>query len=261
VSEYLLLLYRPIADAILREHKLVVDEEMRDAMAKTILLNRTLPVETATGSRSPMPTLGVAKTHTKALLKYASSASANPSSIEKRSSKLAAALRANELVGITLVLAKPSFDPSCLLRDLDAGKAKRGSLRRLLNTLEALPPWQIGRLWANFTPIVRCGCLAWLRAGRTIQSSWNMEEGTISGALPDFLFDLIDCCNGKHDLVGGMERIHRYRAPLGHPRLGSPRKGDKLKVSNMALRDAIRAYRKWFKAHEEKNPTLFFRQH
>lgn len=243
MSEYLLQRYRPIADAILTTHELIVDNETRDKLAKTIMFNRVLPLEAVARKYTAGPALKKAKTHAEALLKHAIAPPTRPESIEIRSQRLAAALRDNELVGLELVLAKPSFNPLKLLVALDKGNAKPTELRRLVATLNTIQPGKVGRPRAGLTNVVRCGCIAWKSAGHEVQSNWNVDSETLSGALPDFLRDLIACCSGKHELIVSMERTRQNGTGIGLVRNKLGHKGDMLATRDMALRDAISAYR------------------
>lgn len=255
MSEYLMQWYRPIVDALLDRYGLSVDDGIRHMLASTIMHNRANPCPASVRKHSPMPALQKALTHVKALLQYADKPPSRASSLVLRARKLAEALRENALVGMELVLTKPSFNPLPLLDALDAGNAERIELLRLLATLEVATgkAWKVGRPWAAFTVVIRAGCITWQRAGKRVQSRWSVDEETLSGELPDFLRDLIACCNGTHELVRSLwtERL-RLMARRGHADPRQAPKGDSLAVSDMAIRDAIRAYQAWCRAGAQK---------
>lgn len=252
MSEFLLQKYKPIAEALLRRHHLCVDDDTRDMLAKNIMHDRELPASGVASGNSPIPALRVALTHAEKLLQYNDKPPARIESVSLRSQKLAEALRANGLVSWELALARPKFNPRKLLNQLDRGEPKRSELRRLLATLAAIDPenrrWKTGRPWAPFTRIVRGGCIAWLGAGRPIRPKWNTDSEVLSGPFAEFVRDLIACSNGSHELIRIMENErpkYSRSSPERKPR------GDALKVSDTALRDAIREFRKWCKKNKQ----------
>jgi hypothetical protein len=239
MSEYLTLKYRPIADALLAKHRLSASSETRDMLAKAIMVERTLPAGFGLRKYSPLPALRSALTNARALLRFAGKPPSRHVSISTRCAKLAAALRDSELVGLTLMLAEPNFDSLDLLDALDLGIPNAHELRSLIKTLEALDPenlrWIVGRPLGLTTPIIRHGCVAWSRARRVEKYSWNDVNECLSGPLPNFLRDLIACCNGTHVLVQKAPQS----APKGHSLPDVIKRGDGLVMTDAALRHAI----------------------
>lgn len=233
MSEYLLARYRPVVDELLRTHGLAVPPATRDNLAKSVKQSRELPRAATAPKHTPRPALLVAAGHARALLRYAENPPTRPGSIPLRCAKLAMALNTHALVGLALILGSPTFDTSKLLAKLEINLIDTKELSSLLSAIDALKVsgWKIGRPWAISTPIVRGGCIAWKKSGRRESFTWNEITGSLNGPLPDFLRDLISCCNGTHRLV---QRL----CPRGSQRSAERpmrRRGDGLRLSDQAL--------------------------
>lgn len=264
MSEYFIQKYGPVVDALLMTHGLRFPEETRDMtrdmLADTISKCRELsqsesePCE----SRSATPALRTARTHARKLIEYADDPPARKTSMQLRRTKLAAALRSNEVrVGLDLVYA--GMDLNVLLIALDKGDVQKETLQRLVQIVDEVEkePGGIGRPWGQRTYLVRSACIAWERANRPVEfrwNSWSGGEGTLTGALPDFLRDLVACCAGTHSLVKEEPR----RVPVGSCDPRPVPKGNALRrrAGDRMLHDDIRAWQAWRKAHPPKNGTF-----
>jgi hypothetical protein len=230
MSEYLLSQYRPVANALLEQHRLEVPESVRDNLANTILHAREGTPNEKGGTHSPMPSLRKADTHARALLNYVNRPPSRASSISNRCAKLSAALN-DPRVAMELAIDVPSLDLKRLLEGLAVARADPAQLACLSEAVELIASNKkvSGRPWSTAKPIVRGGCIVWKRAGRTESFTWNAGNRTISGPLPAFLGDLLACCNGTHEFVRGLRRpTHRGR-----------RRGDGLQLSDDAMRVLI----------------------
>ena len=265
MSEYFIRKYSPVVDALLVMHDLTLPDEThdrtRDMLADAISKYRELPQPEPMprGSRSAMPALRIARTHAKKLIQYADHSPARKSSLQLRRTRLAVALRSNEL-GVGWDLVHAGIDPKTLLDALDEGDVDTGTLRRLVQVVNDVEeqPGGIGRPWAQRTYVVRDGCIAWERAGRPIEFRWNSSRGDggeLTGALPDFLRDLVSCCAGTHPSVKENPR----RVPIGYNDPRPVPKGNALRrrTSDRMLHDDICAWQAWRNAHPAKSGTFF----
>lgn len=261
MSEYFIQKYGPVADALLVTHGLRLPDETRDMtrgmLADTIGKYRELPQPEPKlrGSRSATPALRIARTHAKKLIEYAYHPPTRKTSMQIRRTKLAAALRSNEVrVGLDLVLA--GIDPTALLVALDKGDVDTETLRRLVQVVNDVEkePGGIGRPWGQRNYVVRGGCIAWERAGCRIGYQWNDVDSTLTGKLSAFLRDLVACCAGTHPFVKEKPR----RVPIGCTDSFPVPKGNALRgrAGDRMLRDDILAWRAWRKAHPAKNGTF-----
>lgn len=239
MSKYLLLLYRPVVDALLALHGLSVPESTRDNLATDIMLSREVVAETKGGIHSPLPALRKADTHAKALLKYASQPPSRVSSIANRCAKLYAVLN-DPRVAMELAITAPALDQTRLLDGLAALRIEPHQLSRLSDAVAVTErnARASGRPWSAAKLIIRGGCIAWNRGGRTESFTWSAANGSLSGPLPAFLSDLLACCNGTHDLARSLRQ----------PDAGQRKRGDGLHLSDDALRVVIT---------ECKNAALF----
>lgn len=263
VSEFFLVKFRPVVDAVLNTHGLAVPDTTRDMLANTIAHNRELPMSNPKplGSRSALPTLRTARTHAKKLIEYVAHPPTRKVSVPLRCAKLAAAVRGNKIAGMTL--AMESVGTNALLDSLDAGNVTAGTLRRLVRMIDKIEKQHererkkgagIGRPWAAHTRVIRAGCIAWQRAGYRIGYQWNDDTATLTGALPEFLRDLIECCAGTHVLTTVKPRA----APAGYRDPTSPPRGNALRsrTPDRVVRDGIRAWQTWCKKHPAKTRTF-----
>lgn len=259
MSEYLLGKYLPVADALLAAHGLAVPDTSRHMLATCIMHNRELspPKPRPPGSRSALPALRIARAHARKLIDYATHPPTREASITLRCVKLADAIRSNEpLVRLELVLADPPIDSNALLDELAAGRFDVDVLRRVVELADEreCDHGGIGRPWATHTSVIRAGCIAWRRAGRTNDARWIMDKDRLAGALPDFVRDLIACCDGTHTLTA----VNPRRAPIGYRDLALPARGDALRqrTPDRVIRDGIRAWDAWLREALRKNPNL-----
>lgn len=263
MSKYFLAMYRPVADALLRSHGLSVPSATRDMLANTIMHKRELSRQEPRRrrSRSPLPGLRTARTHAARLIEYAAHPPTRNTSIPLHCTKLAAAVRGNNVAGMTL--AMKGVDTSALLDSLGAGNITTGTLRRLVRMIDKIEKqheWErkkgagIGRPWAAHTVVIRAGCIAWQRAGRRIGYQWNDDTATLTGPLPKFLRDLIECCAGTHVLT----TVKLRAAPAGYRDPTSPPRGNALRsrAPDRVVRDAIRTWQTWCKKHPAKTRTF-----
>lgn len=255
MSEYLLFQYRPVADGLLELHDLSVPESTQHLLATTIMHSRELTHDQTRRSHSPNPAKKKIETHARALLAYAEKPPARKNSVPKRCASLRKALLGSDLLALELGLVHAhhgtSFDFEALLNSLEAGQADPTVIAALLNTLARTPSgsWgKLGRPREQAKQIVRAGCIVWNRAGRTERYSWREDvgdpadkdaKGTLAGPLPDFLRDLIACCNGTHKLVAKLERGRRPEPPKGYPFEWPDIPGDGLILSDKSLQLAI----------------------
>ena len=263
MSEYFLSKYLSIADALLGAHGLHVSYSIRYMVAECINCNRELPAskDWVPGSRSALPALRTARTHAVWLIKYAAHPPTHNKSTPLHCAKLAAAVRGNQIVGMTLDME--GIDPSALLDSLDAGNITTDTLRRLVRTIDKIEEQHdlerkngtgIGRPWAAHTVVIRTGCRAWQRAGHRIGYQWNDVTGTLTGPLPEFLRDLIECCAGTHVLT----TVKPRSAPAGYRDRASPPRGNALRsrTPDRVIRDGIRAWGTWCKKLPAKTRTF-----
>jgi len=263
MSQYFLAKYRPVADALLCSHSLSVPDATRDMLANTICHNRELAQAHTKlrGSRSALPTLRTAKTHAMKLIEYAQHPPTRASSIALHRTKLAKAIRTNDIAILDLGIV--GIDPDGLLASLDAGGVTLAMLRRLARVIDKIEAQHekerregggIGRPWAPHTPIIRVGCIAWRHAGCRIGYQWNDGTATLAGVLPDFLRDLVACCAGTHVLM----RVKPRAVPFGYRNPTSPPRGNVLRsrTPDRVIRDGIRAWQAWSKEHPAKTHTF-----
>lgn len=258
MSQYFLRLYLPVADALLNAHGLDVPESIRAVLATEISKNRELPApEPVTpGSRSATPHLRKMRTHAKKLIEYSGRPPTRRSSVDGHWAKLNGALQGNELlVGLSLVMAGLNQE---VLDAVSAREATEVMLQQLVDTIDKLESESaggIGRPRSSHSSIIWAGCTAWERAGRSIDDChWKITDESLTGGLPDFLRDLVGCCDGSHQLVRAMNRIIRVPEGFSNP-FPSPKKGDALRgrIRDLTLRDGIRAWVKWCNANQTKN--------
>jgi hypothetical protein len=229
----------------------------RDMIAKTIVVSRELPKSAPKppGSRSALPALRVARTHAAKLIEYLSRPPTRKSSVSLRCAKLAAAIRESDIAPLTL--AVEDIDPNALLDELESGRIDVDTLRGLIRVADAAESASggMGRPWAAHTTIIRAGCIAWERAGQKISYGWHDDRDALTGALPDFLRDLLACCNGTHSLTKTPPR----RLPIGYSATTPTPRGDVLRrrVPDQVIRDGIRAWQRWSNAHPAKSGTFF----
>jgi hypothetical protein len=248
VSESFLQEYRPIADALLHAHGLSVPDMTRDMLADVIANSRELPEPKTNGSHSELPALRTARTHAAKLIEYAKQPPARAASVLLRCRKLAQALCDSDVAVMALSLA--GIETAPLLASLDAGDVTTAKLRRLVKSIDKIDAKHkdakhkngIGRPWAAHTRIIRAGCIAWERGGNVIGYQWDDDAKKLCGSLPKFLRALVACCDGTHELVTAKSRVLvGYRDPRPVPQGNGLRKH----VSDLALRDGIRAWQKW----------------
>ena len=182
-------------DALLLRHGLTVPEQTRRMLAD--LMRRGPWV--SYGPRSPSRALEMAETHARALFGYTEKPPSRPSSITLRSAKLKAAIEGPTVMEIVLFQLKEgyAFDYAALCEALDAGSADAAILEALLDTLTRIPRDNSGAQGRPQGPaweIVRTGYIAWQRAGRDPKKyGWDVLNGTLKGAFPDFIRDLLAC--------------------------------------------------------------------
>lgn len=239
VSEYLRARYQPIADDLLRQHGLSVDQQARDMLAGTIMHARTLPRDDPPRQHSPISNADSALRHARKLLQYAQTPPRRKESIPTRCESLLAALLEESplpvALGIRLASSGAPLDYGALLDTLEARRIDVTAVSVLVDTLEAVTAdregWRrVGRPHGQAWAIVRAGCMVWRIAGRPrLGYRWNDVERSLTGVLPDFLRGLLACCNGTHELVRAMpsERLRRSS------------KGNGLRLSDSSLKLAL----------------------
>ncbi|MHA6203279.1 hypothetical protein ACXU4B_02505 [Dyella soli] len=245
MSEYLLARYRPIANALLAKHQLEVDESTRDTLAMSIMHNRVLSTDEAAPNQSPVPAAKKALGHARALLKYAAKPPRRKDSIPKRRAKLLAILLDSDLLAFVLGIQETT-DMSTdgyrsLLDSLEIESIDTPILAKIAQKLEAITvapnDWQsVGRPWGLTKKLVRCGCMAWWRAGNPqLGHGWDESNQALTGALPDFLRDLLTCCNGTSPLIAQSG----LPAPKGYAFKPTLPRGNGLRLSDASLKMAI----------------------
>lgn len=184
MSQYLLSLYRPVADELLVRHKLSLPNNTRDMLATTIMHSRELAKEGKDGSHSPTPARKKVETHARALLGYSINPPVRKDSILKRCASLEKALLSSGLLALDIGISnhrnKVDFDFGGLLESLKVGNADPAAISILLDSLSRIPwgRWEkLGRPKEHAGHVVRSGCLAWKRAGRTERYSWREDKG------------------------------------------------------------------------------------
>ena len=247
MSEYLLQEYRPIVNSLLTKHRLSVPDETCDMLAKTIMYLHRVPRSERREPYSPVAALTKATKHVRALLRYAEKPSTHKDSVPKRCASLHAALLSSGMLVFELGVAqveRDEFEYAALLDSLEAGHPDVSSLAMLLDSLNSIQSnqgdWQkVGRPWGSAKRVVRDGCIAWWSAGRTDSFTWNDDREELLGPMPDFLRDLIACCNGTHELMVQYKRTHRPELPKGYEFKWPKSKGDSLRVTDKSLQMAI----------------------
>ena len=240
MSEYLLAKYRPVADALLVDHGLVVPPTTRDMLAKCVMHARELPESATPRVQTPLPALRKARRHAVALLRYSTRPPSRLRSIAHRCAELACALNSDALVKLALHHADTRFRLDPLLAVLHETTIDTPRLRALMHAIDVCEQQQrtVGRPRSRATYIVRAGCLAWGMAGATSSFTWNSVSDALSGPLPAFLRALISCCNGSHTLTKSGRSPRRS--------VSSPKRmrGDAIRLSDSTLRAAILACKK-----------------
>jgi hypothetical protein len=188
--------------ALLTKHDLTLPEETAEITVETIAkeivkcrVSEPRPTKQKDKKKSPRDRLLVARRHAKKLLKYTESPPSHAESIPKRSMSLHKALDDWGPV-ISLASATPRVHVPRLLDRLQArGLSKRelAGLVQALGSLLSKDGRSTGRPREETARVIRAGCIAWLRAGRS-ESYWQSEEGPLTGPLPEFVRDLFSLC-------------------------------------------------------------------
>lgn len=226
MSQFFLAKYQPIADALLKEHGLSVPEDTRDMLTKTIANCRVVLRKEGTGPHSPLPAARKALTHANKLLEYARTPPRRKTSVATRCERLRTALLDSGILALELGMrnVRRTFDYGALLDSLETCQLNEAWMTELVVLLKEIKDpkgWQkIGRPWGLAKRIIRGGCMVWRIAGHPrLTYRWDDVTGELRGPLPDFLRDLIACCNGTHELVRSMAREqHRpsHETPRAH---------------------------------------------
>ncbi len=250
MSEYLLARYRPIADALLEKHSLHVDDATSHALTTAIMHSRVLPAtEKGTQAHSPVSAAAKALTHARKLLEYAATPPKRKDSISKRCRSLHAALLGNSPLALGLgvrmegIANRPDYGQ--LLDNLEAGSVDVAALSVLIEPLNAIVAeshgWQrVGRPWGLGKRIVRMGCIVWRRSGNArLNYQWNDDSGKLIGRMPNFLRDLIACCNGRFSAIAELERQRNQIPPAGYATSRPIPQGNRLRLSDASLKAAV----------------------
>lgn len=229
--------YLPAVDELVKRHRLEAPEWVRAMLARRVAHSREVPITEGIETRSPIPALRKAKTHSVALLGYAQRPPAREGSVTGRCAKLRDALL-NDLVAMEFACLDEgtAVEYGQLLDALESGHVDAPELGKWLTRIDGIlernDDWgRLGRPSGLARRVLWDGCIAWRAAGRGPEYYQVSEYGKerLTGPLPDFLRALIACCDGTHELVKRPPR----RAPKGY--LRPARLGDGLKPTETLM--------------------------
>lgn len=244
MSGYLSNLYQPAIDALLTRFGLAVPDSTLRMLTSTLVTARCQAAPRPEGSRSPVPAAAKALAHARKVLEYVRHPPARKDSLPKRAASLHAAMLGSGILAfdLSLHLKIPVAEYSDFLDSLLRGDPSADVLSLVIEALEKVSGpdrnWQsVGRPISQTTTVVRAACIAWMRAERAVRFSWDESAERLDGALPDFIRDLLGCCNGTDTAVAKIERRR--------PTLPGQRKvGQGMRMSDGAIRMALLACKK-----------------
>jgi hypothetical protein len=194
--------------ALLTKHNLTMPEETAEITVETIAkeivkcrVPEPRPTKQKGKKKSPRDRLLAARRHAKKLLKYTESPPSHAESVPKRSMSLHKALDDWGAV-ISLASATPRVHVPRLLDRLQAGGLSKRELVVLVQALDSLlsrDGRSTGRPRKDTAPIIRAGCIAWMRADRKGGYGWDDVAAVLVGQLPKFVRDLLSLCPGPQN--------------------------------------------------------------
>lgn len=205
VARYSLSAYKPIAEKLLKRHRLRVPEGTVETLTKTIygcLVLEPRARDQRADRLSPRKRLGKARNAVQRLLVYSEHRPSRRSSIPTQIGKLRDALDFAG-VGVWLAPTEPVTPIPALLEKLNElnrkgfNDASKATLTELLHALErslARRAKTTGRPRERLRLVVRGGCAAWRRAKKAPSCSWDQRAKAVRGKLAVFIRDLIKIC-------------------------------------------------------------------
>jgi hypothetical protein len=134
------------------------------------------------------------------------------------------------------LLAEYSKLSETLEDDWEGASELREWLDRIERILARNENWRQGQPRPLTRRVIKSGCIAWSAGGRGPEYH-HISKGRdkLTGPLPDFLRDLISCCNGTHE----WERKPPSHVPEGYHWPERAKRGDRLSASETAIHQAI----------------------
>jgi hypothetical protein len=238
--------YDRAVKALLAKHDLPASESAFELLASTITNSRLRVFGDEITSHAPTKALKSAITHATKVAQYLRTPPTRKERLATRCQSLFEALATSHLP-----LEISALDPTSsaddfgeLLDSLRDATPTREAIDWLLLTLHQLEAkgsnWQsVGRPQKRLTSIVRAGYIVWARGGRKPTFTWNEPEDALEGPFPNFLRDLVSCCNGRDAHVARVDTSRRPLGPGERPHDWGKQVGDAILPTDKALQCAL----------------------